>query len=1021
MPGRHRTSTKEESTGVLTFEQKAWGGGQNSDQPASAVAANEVPLLQDLVAFKEYCESHGGSQVFSNTAIPGSGDIRALKYHKAAQAWCLVRGSGAWVASAAMPSWTQIYYESSDESPAVAGDTGSQLSGIALKGFNSSNTNAGVLPWNLTNAGDPVTGVRTLDIFKDAGKTQLVGRATRSGDGFCNIVAQNNSGLHGWLTIAYTSNDTDAGNTFTVTLAALAFGVDYNCNLRELDKNFLLFTAFPAAPSIFYLDLSRAKAWGVNPNGPSDPLIGFGTQGAGTPYGYRILYTFCRIEDSSGNPDFTKNRISGVLKWEGPANSTRGGASPTALTRDYAEHWVANPIAAGTPLQFYPTFDGLINGTLLQYNADRNATHMAVWRSFDIGDNGTDPITGAGNNRELYVWDGDYPIGTSSISLTKTDDDLRASFVAGFQLRTRFWKALPHTTEIGEVTPNFIYCGVRGQPAVYYCQTATREHIGSHHPVHQVIRLDDGLQVIAKSPDIVSFICSGRSWSSSPNVYKDISLSQDGLRRSAASVFQLRHLIPSSTTIGVTDWSGFTEIQDGLFVAHCSDHTIRRWTGLSWGPDLSDSKVRKLVRKMPIGSTMGFIGDALLLWHRIDSSAAHNNKCLRYGFGGDAGIGWSTLARASWIFPPLYVGAARYQDANGVDRLIVLNNADGLFYWVETFDGPDGSGFSKLWLDKVATNGTGGTEIASALVLRERTGTQEHHTIRHQESHLSLRPAVKSAGYRGAFRVDVTGYVDDTVAAHESIVNIPRSGDISFAKEHKGRRLQTRYDFAAAGFQVIRAYSRDLEDDRRALGAGYAETNEGGYQRELLGSMKHWAGRYKARLNRATGSLYALAGSAPAQVTGPDAKPFALSFGAASYSQASTQAYTSFSFSFWVKSVTAAARIFSLGGTAFSVSFNSNTQINISGQTLAVSSIASGWHHFALVRNGSTVTVYQNGAAAGSVTLAGTIGGGAFTLNPDLQAMQLDDWRLQTSEVSAEAWAFYYDNVVNHAGGKVLP
>jgi hypothetical protein len=1008
MPGRHRTGTKEGSTGVLTFEQKAWGGGQNSDLPASAVAADEAPLLQDLVAYKGYIESHGGSQLFSGTAIPGSGTVHALRYHKTARKWILHRGSALWVAAATMPSWTQLNFENFSSVLTITGG-GAQLSNAYLKGISAGNSDSATWHANLTDS----AGVRTLDLYEDAGKTSLVARATRTGDGDANLQAMNSSGLHGLITIAYTG-DITSGLTFSVPsgLGLLEWSYNYASNLRDLDEDFLIATANPARPSHFFIDLAREVVWGINPLAPNSPIVGSGSQAAATPYGYRLLYTFSRIEGASG-PDYTKNRISGTLKWESPANSTYGGSSPADLAKDYGEFWVANPISSSNPLAFYPTTSGGVNDNALLQDADRGATHISIYRCLDFGSSGVDEVTGQANNREVYVWDGDYPIGTSQISLTKTDDDLRASWVAGFGLKTRFWAPLPHSAEILEVTPSFIYTAVRGANQVPYAQRLNRETLGSHHPKHQVLRLDDGVQVIAKSPSLISFVCAGKTWTSSPSVYEDVDL--------VASVYQLRHLSPASTTIGVVDWSSFTEVQEGLFVAHCSDHTIRQWDGFAWSSDLSDRRVRKLVRKMPIGSALGFIGDALLLWHRQDSAAAHNDKCLRLGGGGDAGEGWSTLARSSWIFPPLYAGPVRYQDSNGVERLLVLNSADGLFYWVETFDGPDSSGLSKLWLDKVAVDGSGGTEIASVLRLRERTGTKEHHTLRHQETHLSLRPVDEAVGYRGAFEVDHVGYVDGSPTPRETVENVPREGDITFGKEHKGRRLQSEFRFAAAGFRVMRVYSRDLEDERRALGAGYAETDEGGYQRELAGSLKHWAGRYKARLNRATGTLYTLSGDAPSQVTGPDGKSFTLSFGAGSYSQASTTAYTSFSFSFWAKGVTAAARVFALGGTAFSVSFDSVTQLNIGGQTIAIASITSGWHHFALVRSGSTVTVYQNGASVGTVTLAGSIGGGAFTLNPDQAAMQLDDWRLQTSEVSAGAWAFYFADVNGNSGGKVLP
>ncbi|HLP30666.1 MAG TPA: hypothetical protein VK150_04845, partial [Geothrix sp.] len=65
MPGRRRSESKEEATGVLTFRQRAFAGGENSDLPASVIAEDETPLLQDLIAFPGYLEGHSGSKKYS--------------------------------------------------------------------------------------------------------------------------------------------------------------------------------------------------------------------------------------------------------------------------------------------------------------------------------------------------------------------------------------------------------------------------------------------------------------------------------------------------------------------------------------------------------------------------------------------------------------------------------------------------------------------------------------------------------------------------------------------------------------------------------------------------------------------------------------------------------------------------------------------------------------------------------------------------------------------------------------------
>ncbi len=1023
MPGRHRSESKEEATGVLTFRQRAWEGGENSDLPASVIAPNEVPLLQDLVAFPGFLEGHSGSKKYTATALPGTGAIYAWRQHPVSKKWLLHRGSKLWMADVAMTSWAEVVDWSYGNSyAAVAGDTGSQLFQPYLRGVTASNSNAGVTYWTLTNAAT----TRTFSVYKDAAHTQLVARGTRSGNGNLHFQAQNTSGLSGTVFVTYTGDDTDAANTLT-TVASNSFGIAGPSTIKDLDKDFVIAAKFIGLSNARtvqvnlttgkFFNLSDASTLNVLYDGRK-PLVGSGSQSGGTPYGYRFIYTYCRIVDANGDPAFSSSRITATLEKESAANTflTQLG---TDFQVDYGEFWVANPISAANPLTIHPTDDGTLDGNLLAIAADSHWTHCGLYQVLDIGTNGIDPTSGAGNNREIYIWCGDFDITSPTWSITKTDDELRTIYGSGFGLRTRGWRDLP-PGEVLEVTANFLYQAVRGDNQVPYSQLGAKELAGAYQPGFQVLRLDGSIQAIAKSANMVTFIGNNKCWRSSPSVYKDMGPKGDGL--ALASVFQLRHFVPVDGPIGVTDWSSLTEVETGTFIAHCSDHTIRTWDGMAWSKDLASRKVRRLIRTLVEGSAGGYFAGAFLLWYRNDSAAAYNNKCLRFAFGGDAGEGWSRLARSTWVFPPLYAGAAQCIDANGVTRLLALDSVDGAFYWIETFDSHEGSGLTKQWKDKIAVDGSGGTDIPPAARFRERVGSKESNTLTHQETHLQVRPVDEEAGYLAGFQVSISGYADGNPTAIETVANVPKTGDISFWKEHRGHRLQTSLSFTTSKFRLVGIESRDLEDDRRALGLGAAETDEAGYQRALGATLKHWLTRFSLRLNRARGALYALGGSLPAFVTGPDGRDFAVSFSAGqSLSQADATTYGDFTALFWVKGLATGNKVFQFAGSTFYVSFPSATQISINGTTRAVNSIASGWHGFALVRVGSTVSVYQAGTLLGTVTVAGSFGGTSLTLNPDTGALQLFDFRMLTATLSAAAVAYYTADVLTNAGGKVLP
>ena len=95
-----------------------------------------------------------------------------------------------------------------------AGDANDQLSDWVVTGANSGNTNAGELYWKLTDS----AGTRTVDLYKNAdGQSgNKVATGSRAGDGVIVLSAVNGSGMAGFVTVAYTEDDTDlAANTLT--------------------------------------------------------------------------------------------------------------------------------------------------------------------------------------------------------------------------------------------------------------------------------------------------------------------------------------------------------------------------------------------------------------------------------------------------------------------------------------------------------------------------------------------------------------------------------------------------------------------------------------------------------------------------------------------------------------------------------------------------------------------------------------------------------------------------------------
>jgi hypothetical protein len=148
-------------------------------------------------------------------------------------------------------------------------DQANQLSGWAFYDATTSNTNNGTVYINLTNA----SGTRTVNVYKDAARTQLVAQGSRAGNGLINLVPANGSGLSGTVTVAYTTNDTDISvwiqwrypYSFDTYQALTCNGEDYDGIPPLPDNDVLIATAQASScvtPSPAIYDLSgNAKEW----------------------------------------------------------------------------------------------------------------------------------------------------------------------------------------------------------------------------------------------------------------------------------------------------------------------------------------------------------------------------------------------------------------------------------------------------------------------------------------------------------------------------------------------------------------------------------------------------------------------------------------------------------------------------------------------------------------------------------------------------------------------------------------
>jgi hypothetical protein len=1034
MRGFLRRKNRSQAQQEVRFEQDRFNNGYIADIPGSDLPKDSMALLENFNAYPEYLEGRSGSQLYSSTALPGTGTIRSLFQHKTAKKFVLHRDSGIYMADSAISSWTTLLSYTPIQSVSPSGDTGGQLSLFYLQGVDRSNTNNGFLYWNLTNSG----GTRTLDLYSNSGKTTKVATGSISGNGQMQITSVNASGLQGVVTVTYTGDDTDSGNTiFLTTGSSYVQAVDSTICPYKNDCILFSQNASTTNGGLLHLNLTTGKYAVLNSAGAAVgygygyyPLNGSGTQSATTPYGYRYIYTFSRITNSSGGVDTSLNRLTGNLVFESPSNASRDQTGAT-FANDYAEFWLANPISGSNSNTFYITFGGGALPVFLSNYAEGHFSHISLYRTLDIGVSGIDPVTGSGNSQETYVWVGDWPITQIQVTDNKTDAQLRSALGAGYGIKSRFWVNLPNGA-CGEVGNNFLYTAARAANNIYYCQLLDPRFIGYYNPAFQFMKLDDGVQVIAKSPDMISFICSNSTYVSSPNSYVDAGSSVTG------PIYVLQHLTKASANIGCTDYGSFAPVDSAnqlgqfgqggatAFIARCSDNTIRIWNNSYWSNDLSSRRVNTIVQTMVAGSVGAYWKGVYRLYYRTNSGYTTTTNCLRFGMSTDGGFGWSQESGVALPLPQTYVGAGSFIDANGVQRMFCLDASDGLFYWIETFTSYSGSGLTKVFLDKVAANGSGGYTFTCKARFREVQGPLESLDLIHKEAHIFDRPYDESVGYPSGFSRSYLIYADGSSTASGTLSGVTKGADLQFFEAVLGKRLQPEVQFNQSGARLTGFEALFDSLNRANIGGGPSAYSEATYQADLAQNLKIWLTRPSNTLNRASGSAFTLTGTAPTSVSGPDGKTYALSFGSgASYSLAETTSYSNFSLHFWVKSATAGSRILQITGTnSFYVTFASSTSLSLNGAgSLTVSTIASGWHDFWIVRSGSTVTAYQNGAAvSGSVSVSTARGGTSFDINPDGAAVQLYDIRAYTTALSAADIAYYYASVTTANGGsKVLP
>ena len=625
--------------------------------------------------------------------------------------------------------------------------------------------------------------------------------------------------------------------------------------------------------------------------------------------------------------------------------------------------------------------------TAVDNNSQPHTSHITLYRTLDLGIDGLNIFEGqAAGNRfsDDYIWVADYTTAAAGSNVTDNTTDavltnrLQAAATTpdtGYLLKTIGWKGINADNGkdgIGAVTRGFVFFGERGSERVQYSQRNFNDiNTGYHHAGFQYHDFNDSVNQFGVSPDILSIFCD----TSTPYCVLtaiDFQLSP--------GVNILSHYDDGDRVIGVRDFNSVAEVEQGTFLAVCSDSSVRLWNGASWGRDLADSRVKSTVSTMVKGITVGFYyKGAYLLWFTDDSTNTDPTRMLRLSLKSESGRGWTEYTGTNMILPfsspCVYVGdrPSNSDSATGLNLLFIAERVTGKIYWIETFDGPDTItmntlAIKKYYADKV-TILTVGTDIPCKGRIKAITGSRESFNIIHKESHIYTR-TVTTPKVRPDLSIDMAAYVDDAVSAVESVIGVDPDGDIHFWRDISGRQIEIEFTTNRSGVKIVGwdhlFRVQDVSHPSKNSFSSPANT----FQDEIMSVLfLHFAVRPIPFLDRVSAGK--IQSTNINTITAPDLRSLGIQTGSlvnAVFTPTYSTSATIFS-SFWIKTssfIGGDVQIFTLAasdsGSAMTVKFTNATTIDLDGTTITVDDITAagasvnGWHHFYVAFPGFTAS-----------------------------------------------------------------
>lgn len=375
----------------------------------------------------------------------------------------------------------------------------------------------------------------------------------------------------------------------------------------------------------------------------------------------------------------------------------------------------------------------------------------------------------------------------------------------------------------------------------------------------------------------------------------------------------------------------------------------------------------------------------IMVWDS-ERIVSRTTRSFQLALNESQGVGFSENTGDDFVFPPAGVPPMMVWDGDKVAHALVFDNNDGNVYDMMTRDGPTDTGLEKIWTDKADINGDNGTDIVPSVKFAEDIGNYEYYWLRAAIIRLfvhAVNDSVKGAtgfndeGIPNDLEITLRAYIDGKLSVERSVADIPITGDIHFDDMVEGHRIALEFVANMGLHTICGRYAKYILTDKM-IGTGVMSEDD--YQ-EQFATPSMWFSRDLLYIDRATGSEL----------------------------DSTEQA-----------KITPVAGVDSRSGSAWSFT----VALNLPSRSLTGASIIL-WHQglSSFTINGVPM-VFTDYNTSGSWTLSyltSLTTSGAIVINPT-GTCKIFDLRIIDSQIlSADAIAYYYDNIVNHSGDVALP